>query len=522
MRVPSSAVAAVLAAIAACASSPEGDPDDLEVVPPGKADNYYSNVAAELEVSGTIPVTLTAEEYADEVIRGDRVSRRLTAVGLYLTTFLTDKFRGIDINGDGEITEDEVFFRNESYGGFHAMVRNYSVEALEVIGDATQGYSVRFTIDVAGPRDFLSKLVGVEGQTFDLQMPLGATIDPANVPRGEIRKFDPSTYQGEIETVRCEVRPLPVPANAYPHYADFVADGVYDITLLYGHDYNKARSDLRESREAWDTLEELGFNMPAPSFEDLGATSGPAVLEARAGGRDVRMEVRIFNSEMFVGDRQKQHDLALEELTTRDVFFYNGHAGPYFGFYLDAERVATVNYWELAEAPFTGKQQLAIAQGCQTYSQYADMLYASPEKSEDDLDVITTVNFSYGRGTMGIVRNLIRVDAQRNHQPVDFYRIVSDLNYEWLNSYRSVFYGVMGVDGNPQLHPYASAASIGQECAAPSDCGDPSGNVCLAEESGPKRCGAVALAETACPAGSRYRLTAAGGTIQGGACLPGE
>ena len=28
----------------------------------------------------------------------------------------------------------------------------------------------------------------------------------------------------------------------------------------------------------------------------------------------------------------------------------------------------------------------------QTYSQYADMLYASPAKSEDNLDVVTTVN----------------------------------------------------------------------------------------------------------------------------------
>jgi hypothetical protein len=49
-------------------------------------------------------------------------------------------------------------------------------------------------------------------------------------------------------------------------------------------------------------------------------------------------------------------------------------------------------------APFTAKQQLVLAQGCQTYSQYADMIYASPVKDEPNLDVITTVNNSYGVG----------------------------------------------------------------------------------------------------------------------------
>jgi len=511
----------LLLAVAGCqegaASGPE---DDLLIVPEGKADNYYSNVSAEFEVTGRLPVALTAEELADEAVRADKVTRRLTALGLYLTTYLTDKFRGIDSNGDGEISDNEVFFHNEQYGGFHAMVRNYSIEAGELTGDVATGLSASFTIDVAGPADFISRVAAAEGAAFDLQMPEGATVDPDAVPRREIRNFDPTTYTGTLETVRCAVRPLPVPGNGYPHYADFVADGVYDLTLFYGHDYNTSRSDLREAREAWNGLEDMGFTMPAATFEELGADSGPATRAVKAGGRDVTIEVRIFHSDMFATDRHGQHDRALAEITGRDVFFYNGHAGPYYGFYLDAANLAMVGFAELATAPFTTRQQLAIAQGCQTYSQYADMLYAHPDKSEDNLDVITTVNFSYGQGTLELLRNLVRTDAAGNHQPVDVYRIVGDLNGDWINSWKSVFYGVMGLDGNPRLHPYAAPDALGRACATAGDCGDPGGNVCAAETAdGERHCGAVALDATACPAGSTYRALASGTTIQSGACF---
>ena len=36
----------------------------------------------------------------------------------------------------------------------------------------------------------------------------------------------------------------------------------------------------------------------------------------------------------------------------------------------------------------TDRQQLVIAQGCQTYSQYADVIYAHESKDESNLDVI--------------------------------------------------------------------------------------------------------------------------------------
>jgi len=44
------------------------------------------------------------------------------------------------------------------------------------------------------------------------------------------------------------------------------------MTLFHGHDYNKARSDLREAREAYDTLVALGFTAPVDAFEPTPST----------------------------------------------------------------------------------------------------------------------------------------------------------------------------------------------------------------------------------------------------------
>ncbi len=519
---------AILFTMVACVTEDELPADDMHVVSPDKADDYYSNVAAEFEISGVLPVEMTEEQFNDEAQRRDLATRRVTAYGLYLTAYLTSKFEGIDHNNDGEITDDEILFHNMGYGDFSAMVRNGTAEDMEVTGDAENGYQTTFTIDVAGPTELMTMIPRAEGVqasvnelVFDLRMPAGASIDPSNVPRRDFRRFDPDEHQGELETVRGTMRPLPAVSNTYPQYAAFTSDGVYDLTLFFGHDYNESRSDLREAREAFGVLDRLDFTMPVNTFDDLTHESGAFVRNARANGRDIVIEVRIFHSEMFVDNRQVQHDLALSEIVARDVFFYNGHAGPYFGFYLDEAREATVNYWEFADAPFQAdRQQLVIAQGCQTYSNYADMLYAHRDKSELNLDVITTVNYSYGQGTMGLLKNLIRLDRDDNHQPTDYYRMIANINATYYNNVYDVFYGVMGISENPQLHPYADLEAIGNACEAVSDCGDPTGNVCLATvEGGSRTCGAATLNGEACPEGTEFRNLASGSSITGGACF---
>jgi hypothetical protein len=88
------------------------------------------------------------------------------------------------------------------------------------------------------------------------------------------------------------------------------------------------------------------------------------------------------------------------------------------------------------------------------------------------------------------------------------------MNADWINDYYNVFYGVTGIDGNPQLHPYANLERLGAACTASSECGDLSGNVCVAHE-GASRCALYTLTADACPAGSIHGVIETGGRTQG-------
>lgn len=520
MRTLGTALALSLVAASGCAD--QVAEEDLVEVDDSKADDYYSNVSAEWEVRGSVKINMTDAEFADDAKRKDVVARRLTAVGLYLTAYVTDKFDGIDINDNGRIDEDEIFFRNEGYGGFHAMVRNYSAEPGNLTKVSDGLYDLKFELDLAGPKN-LTQLLPRVGTTspfkFELKMPELATIDPNNVPRGAIRNWKPETATGPIETHAFSLVRLPTPKNAYPQYGEFVADGVYDITMVFGYDYNTPRSDVQEIQETFHHLVARGFSSPVASFEQLRADSGPFTLDAKAGGKDVRIEVRLFYADMFEGQRPAQKQLIVDEIVKRDVFFYNGHAGPYFGFYVDKDYAATVGYLELANAPFTAKQQLVVAQGCQTYSQYADMIYASPVKDESNLDVITTVNYSYGVGTLDLFDSLTALEDGR-HQPVDAYAIVEQLNGQWINSSYEVFYGITGITANPAVHPYAALDKIGATCTEASDCGDPDANLCIKKRvnSRNKVCAAKAVARK-CPEGTYFKQLRQGDTIVAAGCV---
>jgi hypothetical protein len=520
MRTLGTALAFSIATIAGCTDA--AIEEDLVEVDDGKADDYYSNVSAEWEVRGSVKIKMTDAEYADEAKRKDLVARRLTAVGLYLTAYVTDKFDGIDINNNGRIDEDEIFFRNEGYGGFHAMVRNFSAEAGRLTKVSDGVYDLKLELDVAGPNN-LTQLLPRVGTTspfkFRLEMPEYASVDPANVPRGAIRNWKPEAETGPIETHAFALVRLPTPKNAYPHYAEFVNDGVYDITMVFGYDYNTPRADVQEIQETYQHLVNRGFSSPVASFAQLTADSGPFTRDIKAGGKDVRVEVRLFYADMFEGRRPAQKQLIVDELVKRDVFFYNGHAGPYYGLYVDKDHAATVGYLELASAPFTQKQQLVVAQGCQTYSQYADMLYASPAKDESNLDVITTVNYSYGVGTLDLFDSLTALDGNA-HQPVDAYAIVEQLNAQWINRAYEVFYGITGITANPAVHPYAALDQIGTTCTQASDCGDANANLCIKKrvDSRNKVCAAKAVANK-CPAGTYFKQLRQGQTIVAAGCV---
>ena len=481
---------------------------DRQIVTPGKADNYYSNVSKEFELEGTIGVEMTEEEFEDEATRNEKISQRTTAVGLYLTAYMTAKL--------------DDFFDNMDYGGFQAMVRNYSVEQEDVAEGEEGTYEVTFTIDVAGPTDLPQLLLseGAEradgGVQFDLKMPQGATSDPEHVNRNVPRSFNPDEYSGELETVALTAEPLPDHNDSYPHYDAFVQDGTYDVDVFFGHDYNEDRWDLRTAREVFSALERSGFEAPVSSFDELGPDSGPFTKTFEAPGietDEVELQIRLYHSDMFEGARDEHKETAVESLRNRDVFYYWGHAGPYYGFSLGPNSRADIGYQEIAEMDLTDKKQLVIASGCQTYSQYADMLFANPAKSEENLDVVTTVNYSNLAAGDAILNGLVDV-SNGQHEPHSFYELVEQVNAPWATRRMDTFYGVIGIDGNPQIHPYANVDGVGESCQSDRDCGaHGNANVCVEGS-----CAVRALAEGACPADTRFGMLGSGDRLQGGVC----
>lgn len=494
-------------------------------IPGGKADDYYSDVAAEFEIRGELPVDVP--EDATESDRHEAARQRVDAFVVYLTTFLTNKIEG--------------FFTNLDYGGYAAMVRNQSAETVELVEDSS-GLRVRFTVDVAGPKDLPSAI----GTSFDLLMPEGAGTE-GRASQAAVRSFDPEAYTGALERVPCTLEAIPAARNGYPEYEAFFEDGIFDITMFQGHDYNEERTDLVESFVYLAGLLLNGFSDAEIDYLDapdetvqravravlresapheyqvmvdqiarLHAGSGPFVKTMLADGREVRVEVRIFHSEMFRTDRAGQRALALSELVNRDVFFYNGHAGPWYGFYLDAAGEAEVRETEFASIDFSDRQQLFIANGCQTYSQYADMMYAHPLKDESNLDVITTVNYSVGQGSDMLVLTLTQTDFEGRHVAWSYDDLIRAFNENQVNADRNVFYGVSGIDQNPKLHPYANLERVGAPCATTSDCGDPNGNVCDGT------CAAIAVGAEACPDGTVYGEYLMYDILEGAACFAAQ
>ena len=66
-----------VAGLAACTPPSPGGPS-ARLVDEGKADNFYSNVASEFTVEGSLPVAMSANDYADVQKRTELAKRRIT------------------------------------------------------------------------------------------------------------------------------------------------------------------------------------------------------------------------------------------------------------------------------------------------------------------------------------------------------------------------------------------------------------------------------------------------------------
>jgi hypothetical protein len=437
-----------------------------------KADNYVSSNAREFELRGVTHLDLP-EGFAEldaEAKAGQLdglVQRRLNTVAYAVRRHV----EGVVREANGGVTGDDARF-------FTFFKRDHVAhEAAEIIDEGKRA-RVPFRLELVGSFYLMSK------------------VAPDN---GGARTF---TVDAEGEALTVEIAGS-ASRDAFPKYADLFADGVFDIAIHFGGDYNEGRFDIETAKWLVTYLLEGGWkNESVTDFASLTIDSPAFTRTFTVEGEDVEARVYVYHSDMVdAANEARLADAMKLSLAERDVVVYSGHAGPGAGFVLDYQPRFEMPARDFATLPLAEKYQIYVFDGCQTYRTYVDDLMKNPAKTFDNVDIVTTVNttpFSVGYLTLHqILYWLTLTDDAGRHFPISWNDFLRGLNTE---DFRSVHYGVHGIDANPQLNPHRSDV-LCQPCTTDADCGA-GGNFCLGYGGG-AACGVACTTDTACGAGFR-------------------
>ena len=297
--------------------------------------------------------------------------------------------------------------------------------------------------------------------------------------------------------------------DAFPKYNELFADGVLDMGIHFGGDYNEGRHDLDTAKWLVEYLIESKWDNPSVSkFEELKIDSPPFRSEVVVEGRKVTVEVYITHSDMVeASEEEKLTEAVKTSFAERDIVMYSGHAGENAGFILDYQPRHEIKAKDFADLKMADKYQIFVLDGCRTYRTYVKDLMANPAKSDHNVDIVTTVNttpFSAGYYLLFEFMNWLTITNQDGaHYPLSWKTILRGVNKP---SFKNVHYGVHGIAGNPQLNPHASQGIMCSPCSVDADCGA-GGNLCLSYAGNPG-CGVACTNDTACGPGYRCaRLT---------------
>jgi hypothetical protein len=471
--------------IAACAlGANDGGPHPLPGFDDGKDDNYVSSTAREFVLSGEAHLALPDGFYelSDEdaaAALDELVARRLNVVSRSIRDHIDRVIR--EANG-GVSGSDATYF---TY-----FKRNHAeAEPAVALDDGRARFG--FEIELVGSLTLMSK------------------VAPGTSSRRRFEVVVADWGEPDGERVWVTIRGSDS-RDAFPRYDALFADGVLDIAMHFGGDYNADRHDLETARWTVEYLLEGGFSNPeVASFEDLHLSSPPFTRELLVEGQALEVQVYVYHSEMAAPPEQHLlADAMRESFATRDIVLYSGHAGPGAGFVLDYHPRYELPAREFAELPLADKPQIYVFDGCQTYRTYVDDLMKNPRKTFETLDIVTTVNNTpFGVGYQVIHQLLYWLtitDAAGNHYPLTWMELLRGINR--LDMARGVYYGVHGVDENPKLNPHASEGIACSPCGSDADCGA-GGNLCLGYAGG-AACGVACSTDTACGPGYRCaRLT---------------
>jgi hypothetical protein len=498
------------------------DDEPLIYVPEGKADDYRSTTGQEYALVALDTITLTGSDLA---LTGD--ARTARAEELMALRFKAISFFAYEYLA-GKSSHDANF----NYGNFRTTVRQQTFEGF-ISGereDAPGTFEFLFAAEAAGPMALLRSLpLAADGKTFPLPIP---TLSNAELESGSYTRtysaFDAAKFPAEkVTAIDIEISPKASEPDAYPEYSKLFEDGVLDVAIHVGGDYNAERYDLTTARDIFKNLSASGFKAPAESFDALRTDSGPFTKDLDANGKTVRVEVYLYhpdmNAEAGVG-YAGLINLYKQSAATRDVVVYDGHAGydtTYSGVVVHYNPRHAIAADAFQSLPLPDKYQLFFFNGCKTYTAYADALYKNPAKTTANLDIISTVNFAWlsemTRVTTDFVGQLT-VTSSKQHVPRSYDRILAELNK---GASRDVIYGIHGLSDNGRVSPYADLGALCAPCKRNSECSG-ADNLCVTGLNSKSGCAVACTDTSGCPEGYRCSPVSVrnAATLSGSQCLP--
>jgi len=535
----------LLAALGGCSSSGDeggggANTDSTgSIVPPGKADNYYSTKGQEYTVTGSTSATIDSECLARHASAPD-AQKACALESITLKNFSIAWFLNQYVIAKHDAP-------NEDWGGFTAMTRPESYEALEVSDPDQNGkFTYRFTSELSGPLDLLDQMGAQacgDAKCFTLEVPVlpNSTLSQLDTGSEWYRKapfkaYKPELYSGEKETLDLTIKAYPRSNDAYLEYDKLFAPeqlakagGALKIGIYVGWDYYDARYDLQTAKELyrWLTVDR-GFTSPVGSYEELKVDSGEFTKTIAVNGQSIPVSVLLVHpgqgdpaDEAFATSMKSSMIKAFGE---RQIIIYEGHAGPLYGFSLSDWNKTVTGELDDSELPFLSIPenfyQVVLASGCDTYM-VADSLYENPVKQgRVDMDVITTTSFSNaggkGRTAKVLVDAVVNQQSSGQLKPQMYGEILRNLNNEF---WMTPLYGVHGIDDNPRVNPFADFSKLCQPCAAASECGG-FDSQCVDYGGGSKHCATKCESNNDCPSGYSCFDIRFSDTITTKACAP--
>ena len=518
-------LAAMLLPLVYCGdTSAPADESVYEFVSDGKLDDYRSTTGQEYILTAIDTVTL---DEADLELEGEaRIARatelvelRFRALSYFLYAYLASKSSHDD---------------NADYGGFRTTIRQQTFESLliEEVADQPGTFEFLFEAECAGPSSLIEQIPLNPDHTFALIIPLltNSELESGSYSR-TYRHFDPEEYdEAQLTELMMEIAPQDSEPDAYPEYEELFADGLLDVAIHVGGDYNDSRYDLQTARDLFSRLQsDLDLVAPVDSYEELTSQSGPFVGAIDADGREIQIEVYLYHPDMYQEEGVGYEgllELYRQSAAAHDIIIYDGHAGydtSYSGVVVHYNPRYAIPADDFDELELPDRYQLFVFNGCKTYSAYPDALYAHPDKDSSNLDIISTVNFSWlsemTRVTSDMLGYLLQADSSGTHLPMSYDQVLSEVNRgrSW-----DVIYGVHGLSDNPRLSPYADVDALCQSCTSNAECPG-SDSLCLLLEGDEARsCTAACTDDSGCPEGYSCEAVAEVGTstISRAQCVP--